>query len=169
MLTKTETSLCPATVKEITGNRTLLVLDDREEWAQTALAFPYEPQVGDRVLAIGNETDTYIVGVLLGRGKTVLNFPGKVELKGRDISIEGSRSLSLKSPQITIQADRFENYSRKVFERSMSVYRWVKDVLQTKAGRVHTHAEGTHIVQAKQIVGYAKKTVKFNGEQIHLG
>ena len=83
MLTKKETGLGPATVLELVGDRLRLKRGDVEAWARLALAYPYQPEPGDLVLTIGEE-EIYVIGVLLGRGKTVLGREENVLGRNRD-------------------------------------------------------------------------------------
>jgi hypothetical protein len=153
--------LGPATVVESAGDRVRLVRESGEAWAQLALAFPYEPAAGDVVLAIG-EDEVFIIGVLRGRGKSVFRTPGDLELEaGGRVSIRGS--------EVRIEADKVETVARSVFERFVNAYRWVKETLQTRAGRTRTVVEGHSTLRAERIVEIAEKDVKIDGEKIHLG
>ena len=106
MLTKKETGLGPATVLELVGDRLRLKRGDVEAWARLALAYPYQPEPGDLVLTIGEE-EIYVIGVLLGRGKTVFETPGDLHLRSRGhIEIEGLKGVEIRSDQVLIKADK---------------------------------------------------------------
>ncbi len=161
MLIDHATMLGPATVVEIVGNRVRLSRENGEVWAELALAFPYDPVPGDIVLAIG-EGEAFVIGVLRGRGKSVFRTPGDLELEaGGRVSIRGS--------EVRIEADKVETVARSVFERCVNGYRWVKETLQTRAGRMRTVVEGHSTLRAERIVRVAQKDVKIDGEKIHLG
>ena len=64
--------LGPATVIRVEDGRVLLSLPQTQAWATMALAFPYVPQPGDTLLAIAQDEDYYIIGVLQGNGPTTL-------------------------------------------------------------------------------------------------
>src|SRR5437016_3334541 len=74
--------LGPATVCRSAGRRVAVRRDDGdgERWAELALAFPYQPAEGDVVLVAAQEERVYVIGVLRGRGPSVLSFPGDVTL-----------------------------------------------------------------------------------------
>lgn len=161
MLSDLDTRLGPATVTEIVGNRVRLAREGGEAWAQLALAYPYRPEPNDVVLAIGDE-EVYIIGVLFGRGKTVFCAPGDLEL-----SAEGK--VEIRGKEIALRADKVETVAKTVFERCRSAYRWVKETVQTRAGRMRTVVDGHSTLRAERIVETAEKDVKIDGEKIHLG
>lgn len=169
MLTETSASLGPATVVAAGPEGVRILRPEGEVLAQSALAYPYRPEPGDVVLAIGEE-DVYVIGVLYGRGKTVFDAPGDLELraKGR-VAIVGEQAVEVRSPEIHLHADRMETFIRTVFERTVDCYRWVKNLLQTSAGRSRTVVEESATLQADRIVEVAKKDVRIDGERIHLG
>ncbi len=169
MLTKNETGLGPATVLELVGDRLKLKRGEAEVWARLALAYPYQPESGDLVLTIGEE-EVYVIGVLLGRGKTVFDTPGDLHLRSRGrIEIEGLKGVEIRSEQVLIKADKVETIARTAFEKLVSSYRWVKEIIQTEAGRERKIIDGHYTVKAERIVETADKDVKIDGEQIHLG
>jgi hypothetical protein len=168
-LTESGIVLGPATVREIAGDRLRLDRPQGEAWARLALAQPYEPEPGDIVLAIGDE-EVYVIGVLLGRGRTKFCVPGDLELHARGtVDIRGMKGIRLRSPEVEIRADRVETVAHAIFERTIDCYRWVRDLFQTRSGRTRTMVEGQHSVVAERIVQRAKKDVKIDGRKIHLG
>src|SRR5262245_32429412 len=72
--------LGPATVTAVLDQEVELELPGNRCWARLAMAVAYQPQIGDTVLAIATPKDCYVIGVLEGRGPTVLNAPGDLEL-----------------------------------------------------------------------------------------
>ena len=169
MLAESTIALGPATVVEVLDDRVRLARESGEAWAHLALAYPYHPEAGDIVLAIGEET-VYIIGVLLGRGKTVFRAPGDLELRaGGTVQVVGEKGIELESPHVAIKADKLETTARTVFEKFVNAYRWVKEALQTRAGRSRTVVEGHSTLRAERIVETATKEVKIDGERIHLG
>jgi len=169
MLTDAGTVLGPATVTEVVGTRVRLErADGTIAWAQLALAQPYEPATGDVVLAIGSD-DVYVIGVLTGRGKTVFRAPGRLEISAESVAIAADRELELRAPQVTVRGDRVETFARDVFERVVNAYRFVKEVLQLRAGRVREQVDGPATLQAERIVQTATLDVKLDGQKIRLG
>jgi len=169
MLTDAGTVLGPATVTEIAGDRVRVErADGSAAWAQLALAQPYEPEPGDVVLAIGAD-EVYVIGVLTGRGRTVLRAPGRLELRAESVAIVGERELELSAPQVTVRGDRVETFARDVFERVVNAYRFVKEALQLNAGRVREQVDGHATRHAERVVMTADKDVRLDGEKIRLG
>ncbi|HRJ78957.1 MAG TPA: DUF3540 domain-containing protein [Planctomycetota bacterium] len=168
MLSETTTAVAPATLLEIRDGRLLLQLPERQAWASLALAFPYSPEIGDVLLAIGDE-DVYVIGVLAGRGKTLLKTQGELELAAEHITIRAEQGVKIKGVNVEIEADKLEFAARAVFERFVDAYRWAKGVVQNSAARVRTLVTGAYTVQAETIVEQAEKDVKIDGRHIHLG
>src|SRR5439155_12302793 len=73
------TYLGPATVLAVAGDRVKVELPDEHAWARLALGLPYQPAAGDEVLAVGRAGAWYVIGVLTGRGPTVLTAPADLE------------------------------------------------------------------------------------------
>lgn len=169
MFTKESSVLSPATVKEISGDQLRLLRGEEEIWARLALSYPYRPTTGDEVLTIGEE-EVYVIGILVGRGETVLHTPGDLTLKsdGR-VKIEGREGIDLRSPNVTIHADRIETIARNVFEKMVNSYRWVKELVRTDAGRERKIVRGSSTLHAQRIVETAEKDITIDGDRINLG
>lgn len=168
MLTDTDTYLGAATVAEIEGDRIRITIPDGSVWARAALAYPYRPTPGDVVLAIGKE-DYFIIGVLTGRGETVLEVPGKLRLRAGQVEIVGEEGIQLRSPSITLKTGKLRTIARLALEKFGDSYRWVKGALRTRAGRARTEVKSTYRVTADRIVERAAGDVKIDGRQIKLG
>jgi hypothetical protein len=165
------TYLGPARVRATAGNRVQLEFPDELPWAMLALAYPYQPAVGDTVLAAGQGANWYVIGVLQGSGKTTLMVPGDLELlapRGR-IRLMAGKGVQVKSPEVKITADKLELVARRVMEHFTDAVRWVKDTWQVRAGRIRTQVEGDYHVTAKRINERAEEDVKIDGTKINLG
>lgn len=169
MLTQTSTYLGPATVTRVEKGRLCVALPGGPAWATLALACPYHPEPGDTVLVIGDE-EHYVIGVLEGRGRVVLAAEGDLDLRatGR-IRIRGNRAVEIESARVGLKADKLEMVARISLEKMVSCYRWVKDCIQTRAGRTRMIVDGDCATRAGRIVESAVKDVKVNGRTIHLG
>jgi hypothetical protein len=169
MSTATANYLGPATVSQVVADRIRIDLPHGEAWARLALSTPYHPEPGDVVLAIGEE-EIYIIGVLLGRGKTTFVAPGDLELRARGtIALVGDKGVQIRGPEVSVRADRFEMVARSAVEKLIESYRWVKDVIQTRAGRTRTIVDGASTLHAERIVETADKDVTLDGQKIRLG
>jgi hypothetical protein len=165
------TYLGPARVLQSSGNRVQLEFPDALPWARLALAFPYEPAIGDVVLAAGKGQTWYVIGVLQGTGKTSFSVPGDFEIlapRGR-IHLLAGKGFQLKSPEVKITAGKLELVARRVLERFENAARWVKQTLQLRAGRVRTDVEKEYQVRAGRIIERAREDVTIDGNKINLG
>src|SRR5688572_18391945 len=102
--------LGPAEVRAAGRNRCDVLLPSGvAQEATLALAYPYEPTVGDTLLVIGDEEGLYAIGLIEGRGKLRLSFPGDVEVRAVDghLTLSGDRGVSLRGPSLDVLADRF--------------------------------------------------------------
>jgi len=165
------TFLGPARVRGVSGNRVQLEFPDELPWATLALAYPYQPVVGDTVLAAGQGYNWYVIGVLQGNGKTTFAVPGDFEVlapRGR-ISLIAGKAFQVKSPEAKITAGKLEVVARRAVETFTNATRWVKGAWQIQAGRVRTHVAGDYQVNADRIVERADHDVRIDGDKIHLG
>lgn len=165
-----QTRLSQARVLRAAGQRVLLEFDDEVVWGELALGYPYEPAVGDRVLAIGQDGSWYVIGVLQGTGKTTLTVPGDLTIRaGGEIEMNAVRGVRIKSPTVQIMARKLELLAQSVFERFTHATRWVKETFQIRTGRWRARVEGTYDVKAERIVERAEGDVKIDGREINLG
>src|SRR4051794_34041916 len=67
--------------------------------AELALAFPYEPAVGDSLLVIARGDALYVIGVLRGTGRSVFSLPGDVGLHaGGELHLSGDKGVRVTGP-----------------------------------------------------------------------
>lgn len=169
MFTETQAAVSPATVLEIKDGRLLLQLPQRQAWAVLALAYPYAPEVGDVLLAIGDE-DVYVIGVIEGRGKTRFEAPADIEIHARgQVRISGDEGVKLAGPTVEVETEKLELIAREAFERFVDVYRMATGVAQNSAARIRTLVSGPYTLQAGNIVEHAEKDVCIDGRHINLG
>src|SRR5262245_24923048 len=134
------TYLGPARVLQVTDKQLLLELPDARAWGQTALAYPYQPQAGDTVLAVGQEDQWYVIGVLEGKGVTSFTAPADLRLlapRGK-IELTSAGGVNICSTAVQIVADRFEINARAVLEKFGRACRWVTGLFQVRAGQLLT-------------------------------
>jgi hypothetical protein len=163
--------LGPATVERVSAGTLVLSLrDGREVEARTALAFAYQPAVGDAVLALGTD-EHYVVGVLSCRGQATLAFPGDLEVRavGGRLRLSGDEGVAVTGPSLQISVGKLELVARAVMERFVSLTQRVSDLLSVQAGKSHTVVEGTSYQQAENATLLVREKVSINGKAIHLG
>lgn len=164
--------LGPATVSRAVGKRVLLRRPDQdaEAWAELALAFPYLPAAGDVVLTAAQEDRAYVIGVLQGRGPSVLAFPGDVTLSTQgSIHLDAGKMVSMSAPSVELRADAVEVEAKTLVQRLESAFHWVKDLFESKTGRTRLVTEGTHFQVAERTFIRSEKESKIDGEKIYLG
>lgn len=165
------TYLGPARVRRVSGQQVQLEFPDELPWAMLALAYPYQPVVGDNVLVAGQGQNWYVIGVLQGTGKTTLVVPGDFEVlapKGR-INLIAGKGFQLKSPEVRITAGKLDLVAKRISERFLEATRWVKNAWRIRAGQVRTEVEGDYQIKAKRIIERAEEDVRIDGDKIHLG
>jgi hypothetical protein len=165
------TYLGPAQVLQRNDRGVQLELPDELAWATVALAFPYQPAVGDKVLAIGRAGTWYVIGVIEGSGTTTLMVRGDLKLLAPHGKIElmAGAGVTIHSSIVRILADRIEVLARTIFEKFTSASRWVKELFHLRAGHARTIVSSTYRVKAKRIVERAEDDVHIDGRKIHLG
>ena len=151
------------------ARRAGLLVEGREVEARLALAQLYRPEAGDTVLALGGR-EYYVVGVLAGAGRMVVNAPGDLELRARGaVEIHGARGVRLRGPEVALAADRFTIAVRTVVERAARVYRAATELLHVRARRTRTVVDEECALAAREITARAGADLKLDGEKIHLG
>jgi len=165
----TGTYFGPATVLERVGSKLSVALPDRTVTAVPALGYPYVAEPGDIVLVAGAQ-DVYVIGVLKGRGRSLLQVPGDLEIRaGGRLRLVSPEQLDIASRRITLRSDRLETCVRRTIERISECYRWVSGLFQIVAGRTRTVVEGDATLHAGRIVEKSTSDVNIDGEQIRLG
>jgi hypothetical protein len=138
-------------------------------WARLALAYPYSPQKGDYVLAIGGD-EVYVIGVLAAQGETRLEFTGDVRLRASGtLRLEAGQGISLAAPGVRIQAGRLEILAHRVVESFFDSVRRVKNTLRVTAGRQRVEIAEDSSLRAGRISEIAREDVRLDGKRIKLG
>ncbi len=172
MLIDTAAQLSTATILEIGEHVVRLRLEEGGEVpARMALGYPYRPNAGDVVVAIGQGERHFVIGVLRGTGKTVLTAPGDLDLEAPNgrITLVSSEEIRATAPEVTLRANRMQFIAKTLLEKFGNAYRWVQELFETRSGRVRTVAESTIHVKGERIVQRAEKDVKIDGAHIRLG
>ncbi|HZN62478.1 MAG TPA: DUF3540 domain-containing protein [Planctomycetota bacterium] len=171
MLTEMMAQVGTATILAVDGSRVSLSIDGAEAEATMALAYPYRPAPGDTVLALGQESQWYVIGVLRGSGVTTFVAPGDMELRAPNgsIGLTAADGVRIEAPRVSLKADRLELAARSVFERFVQAYRRIAGVFQLRAGRVRTVVGEAYDLRAGRITERADADVRIDGDKIYLG
>jgi hypothetical protein len=165
----------PAQVTAVLGRDVELEITtgsaNERRWARLAIAVAYQPQVGDLVLAIGTADDWYVVGVLEGRGPTVLNAPGDLELRAPHgaIQITAAEGCVVVSPTVRVVANALDLIGDTLHEEFETVRRRITGMLEVRAKALCTAVTDTWRLTAQRIVGRGEDSVTIDAPSINLG
>lgn len=141
-----------------------------EREARLALAFRYEPAVGDSVLTIADGNTCWVIGVIAGTGKGVIAFPGDLDIQaGGRLALSGQAGVEIDTPKLEVRAGKLEMFARSVSQRFENLRQHVVELLSVQAGRTHTTVEGASVTSAESSTLLTKDKVTINGKAIHLG
>jgi hypothetical protein len=161
-----------AVVTSVTGTDVTVALDDgREVGATFALALPYAPTEGDVVLVIGDGGETFVIGVIAGRGKTSLELQGDVSLRavGGQLHLSGDEGVQLRGPIVEVHADKLRTVAKSVVETFSTLFQRVTDVLHVHSRQSVSIVDEGSYSQAKSTAIQTEDVVTINGKEIHLG
>jgi hypothetical protein len=164
--------LGPAEAIEVSPVRARVRLGDTVVDAQLALAFAYEPAVGDTLLVVAKQGRAYVIGVLAGRGRAKLAIAGDVDLHaiGGTLRLRGDTGVEIDGRDVRIGAT---HKLRVVAEHAVSSFesltRRVRGLLSSQAGDKLETVDGSRIDRSKQATILTEETMSINGREIHLG
>lgn len=164
------TYLGPACVVGRSATRVEIELPDglRVE-AHVALAFTYEPELGDTVLVIA-QREHYVIGVLATSGRGVISFSGDLEVRaGGRLRLAGHDGVDIEGRDLRMNVGKLEMVARAVTQRFDTLKQRVTDLLSVHAGASHTTVDGTSHLRAKNAAVLTEEKVTINGKAIHLG
>jgi uncharacterized protein DUF3540 len=164
--------LGPAHVVGASGRDLSLELPSGQTVTATlAVAFPYEPEIGDVLLVIARGESYYGIGVLHGTGRTRLSFQGDVDLRseGGTVRISGEKGVAIDGPELDVRVGAVRLLADTLTQRVASVYQRVTSLLSIHARESHTSIDESSFTKAKSAAILTEETMSINGKQIHLG
>ncbi|MFO0617904.1 MAG: DUF3540 domain-containing protein [Polyangiaceae bacterium] len=144
----------------------------REVDAALAVAFTYEPAVGDEVLLIEDgEGKAWVIGVLRSTGRGVVSFPGDLSVRAENgkLTLSGDRGVAIESPDVEIRASKLRTFAGAVLQHVESLSQRVRELYTLHAGNAQTIVEETALTQARRAKIVTEENVSINGREIHLG
>ncbi|MBK6513146.1 MAG: DUF3540 domain-containing protein [Polyangiaceae bacterium] len=165
-------TLGPGRVTAMKADRlTLSLSDGRLVEARSALAWPYEPALGDELLVVGEGDLHYVIGVLRGTGTTRLAFEGDVELsaRGGSVDIRADRGVSIGAPDVHVEADRLTIVAEAAQKIVGTLRQTVRELFTLRAKEQHTLVEGNVLSHSKATRIVSEEKVTINGKEIFLG
>lgn len=141
------------------------------QWARLAIASGYRPQVRDVVLAIATADNCYVIGVLEGRGPTVLDAPGDLELRALHgaIRIFAAEECVVAGPTVRVAADTLELAGGTLREEFETVRRRITGMLDVRAKAICTTVAETYRLAARRIASRGDDSVSIDSPSINLG
>ncbi|WP_158746199.1 DUF3540 domain-containing protein [Acidisphaera sp. L21] len=162
----------PATVHEV-ADRDLEIVTPAgaRYWARSAVAATYNPVPGDLVLAVAADDECYVVGVLEGRGPTVLQAPGDLELRAPHGSIRmlAAEACTILGTAVQVDADELHLSGHTLQQQFETVRSRIAGLLDTRVRSVCTTVTETYRLAAQRIVGRGNETVTLEAPSINLG
>ena len=139
--------------------------------AEAALAFTYEPACDDVVLVIGDADGHYVIGVLQGKGRAVLEIPGDVNVRavGGVLRLSGDKGVEIASPELSMRVGKLLVLADAAVQRFSSLRQRVTELLSVHAGQSHTVVEGSSHAQSKSATILSEEKVTINGKAVYLG
>ena len=136
-----------------------------------ALAFPFEPALGDTLLVIGQGERYFVIGLIASTGQTSLHFRGNVELRAVSGTLElhGEEGVSLSGPQIDIKTKKLTVLAEKVNEAFGTVLTRVKSLMSVHTGATDTIVRGEWSSRSERAAITSQEVVSVNGKEVHLG
>jgi len=140
-------------------------------FARLALPILYQPQVGDIVLAMAAGGACYVIGVIEGRGTTMITAPGDLELRAPDgaIRLEAAQGCDIVGPAICVRARTLDLVGETLHEDFTTVRRHVAETLEVTAKAMRTLVAETYRLTAKRILGRGEASVVIDAPSINLG
>jgi hypothetical protein len=140
------------------------------ERARLALAYTYEPCLGDEVLTFGNADGYWIIGIIHGQGPAMLRFPADAEIAaGGTLRITADRGVDVRAQEFSVTTQKMRMIAAEVVHSFKSLRQRVQELLSVQAGQTHTIVEGSMHSQAKNATILTKEKVSINGKEVHLG
>lgn len=164
--------LGPAEVTALgSDGATVLLATGAAELAQFAFALPYEPSLGDVLLVIGGPGACYAIGVLSGRGRVSIAFPGDVDVRavGGKLRLGGDDGVEISGKGLEVMVDKVKITANEVVQRCASLYERVTSLFSAHHKQAHTVVDDESHTRAKRATVLTEETMTINGKQIHLG
>lgn len=139
--------------------------------ARSALALPYEAELGDELLVVGEHGSHYVIGVLRGQGTTQLAFEGDVELRARggQLRIAGERGVTVEGPSVEVHTDRYAIVAELATTIAGNLRTAVRELFTLRSKEHHTQVEGDVLQHSRRARLVAEEKVTVNGKEIFLG
>ena len=139
--------------------------------ATPALAFPYQPAVGDQLLVIGDAHAFYVIGVLSGRGQSSLEGPRGVSLRaeGGALHLVGDRGVRVSGSRIHVEAERWRKLAATALLTLGQRVTHVRDLQEVEAGDVDELSQSRWVLQARRVLLKALTNARIKSTTVRVG
>ena len=163
--------LGPATVVDMAGAAPIVKVGGERVRAQMALAYPYQPQVGDELLVIGKDGQHFVIGLLRATGEVALRFLGDVRLHAvaGTLQLQGDRGVEVTGDEVSVRSKKLTLSAGAIWQRANHFYHRVRDILDVHAGEKRELIDGDLSVQADRATTLTRGVTTINGKEVHLG
>jgi hypothetical protein len=167
--------LGPARVIRLVDGALMVALEDTTDVtvmrATMALAFPYHPVVGDKLLVIGDAHAFFAIGVLDGRGRTNLSNPHGLSLHAEDgaLRLVGDRGVRLSGRWANLQSERLRLLAATAVRTFGDMSTRVREGLEVEAGEVDELSQKRWLLQARHVVLKALSGARVKSTAVRLG
>lgn len=162
--------LGPAKVLRVEAGAVYVECPDAYARAVSALGFPYEPLPGDLVLVIGQSNAWFIIGVLSGTGKTILQLPGDLEVRAPQgsVSIHAGKDIRLQAAAIRLIGLDIELLGKWIWHRCEELSQKIQGLFRTESGSCEQHVQGDMHNHAARMTQSADGDIRLRGKTINL-
>ncbi len=175
-----------ATVLGVEGSEVLLATERGERRAARATSCLVQPMAGDEVLVVTLADGRLFVLAVLSRAEgneaVELRVEGPLRVAARTLDLDAERgtmrfgTLALLAETVLAHADSarvavkaVDTFYDRLSQTVKSCFRTVEETDQLRAGRLDYRTEKEMLLRAENVLAGARKLVKLDGEQIHIG
>ena len=181
-----------AVVLRVDRDAVLVATNQARILARRAVSCLVAPEVDDTVLIAGDADAQHVLAVLdrPRPGQTRLEVSGDLELRARRLRLSGREGLDLASRAVALLADKLDvdasktrmstgaldllaqrvtSVAERIASRVERSYRTVTESDELRAGRIDHRADTTMSLRGTDALMTAKRLVKVDGDQIHMG
>ena len=166
-----KTTPLPARVVELIGTAPVVEIGGKREQARLALAFPYQPVVGDELLVIGQNGCFYVIGLLQTSGEVAFRFLGDVRLHaiGGKLELTGDQGVRVWGQTVELASRKMKIVSDSVVAKATDWYQRIRDNFDLHSGEKREIVDGDYSVRADKASTVTSGIVTINGKEVHLG